>query len=99
MTHTLDLPENVERVLEAKARRRGVPLETLLLDLAAQDAASEESAEAARREAVKRGRGKFAHCGETPEERRRAKDEEMRRDTGKFNAHFGANASTSGSVA
>ncbi len=30
-------------------------------------------------EAVRRGRGKFAHCGEMPEERRRAKDEELKR--------------------
>ncbi len=44
MTHTLDLPENVERVLECRARRRGVPLETLLLDLAAREAATKESA-------------------------------------------------------
>ena len=38
MTHTLELPENVERVLEAKARERGVDLDTYLLDLAARDA-------------------------------------------------------------
>ncbi len=80
MTHTLDLPENVERVLEATARRRGVALGALLLDLVAREAASEESAEEARREAVRAGYGTFAHCGETPEERRCAKDEELRRE-------------------
>ena len=80
MTYTLELPENIERVLGAAARKRGVALDALLLDLAAREAASEENAEAARREAVKRGRGMFAHCGETPEERRRAKDAELQRE-------------------
>lgn len=80
MTYKLDLPESVERVLERRARRRGVALNAYLLDLAVQDAASEESAEVARREAVRTTRGKYAHCGETPEERRRAKDEELRRE-------------------
>ncbi len=98
MTHTLELPESVERVLEAKARRRGVALDVYLLDLAAQDAASEESAEAARREAVRAGRGKFANLGPTPEERRQWKEKEMRREDEKYNAHFGAAANANGSA-
>lgn len=89
MTHTLELPESVERVLEATARRRGVALDALLLDLAAREAQSQENAEAARREAVRAGRGKFANLGPTPEERRQWKDEEMRRENEKHNAHFG----------
>lgn len=80
MTHTLELPESVERVLERRARHRGVALEVLLVELAQREAQTEESAEVARRAAVKRGRGMFAHCGETPEERRRAKDEELQRE-------------------
>lgn len=47
MTHTLELPEHVERVLEAKARRRGVGLDAYLLDLAAQDAQNETQSDAA----------------------------------------------------
>jgi len=80
MTRTLELPENVERVLERRARHRGVPLEVLLLDLATREAATEESAEAARREAVRVGRGKYAHVGLTPELRRQMKDEELRQE-------------------
>lgn len=80
MTHALNLPESVERVLERRARRQGLALDAYLLDLAARDAATEESNEAARLEAVRAGRGKFAHCGETPEERRRAKDVELQRE-------------------
>ena len=92
MTHTLELPENIERVLEATARRRGVALDALLLDLAAREAASQESAEVARREAVREGRGKFANLGPTPEERRQWKEEEMRREDEKYKAHFGGSA-------
>ncbi len=80
MTHTLDLPENVERVLERRARRRGVPLETLLLDLAAREAATEESAEAARREAVRRGRGMFKGNGHETEDFMRERREEGLRE-------------------
>jgi cytosine/adenosine deaminase-related metal-dependent hydrolase len=57
-----------------------VPLDVYLGEVLNREAQTEESAEVARRAAVKRGRGMFAHCGETPEERRRAKDEELRRE-------------------
>lgn len=80
MTHTLELPESVERVLERRARHRGVALEVLLVELAQREAQTEENAETARREAVRTTRGKYAHCGETPEERRRAKDDELQRE-------------------
>lgn len=84
MTHTLELPENIERVLEATARRRGGGLDVLLLDLVAREAASEESAEAARLAAVRRGRGMFKGNGhETDDfmrERREEGLQEMARD-------------------
>ncbi len=86
MTHTLELPESVERVLERRARRHGVPLETLLLDLAQREAATEESAETARREAVRAGYGKYAHVGLTPELRRQMKDEELRQEAASLGA-------------
>lgn len=79
MTHTLELPENVERVLEKKARRRGVGLEVLLLELATREAASEEDAETARREAVRRGRGMFKGNGhETDDFMRERREEGLR---------------------
>lgn len=90
MTYTLELPESVERVLEAAARKRGVAVDALLLDLAAREAASEENAEAARREAVRTTRGKYAGLGPTPEERRQWKDEEIARETAKFEAMNGS---------
>ncbi len=80
MTRTLDLPESVERVLERKARRRGIALDTYLVDLAAQDAANEESAEATRREAVKRGRGMFVGNGHETDDFMRERHEEGLRE-------------------
>ena len=38
MTHTLELSESVERVLEAKAQQRGIAVDAYLLDLVAKDA-------------------------------------------------------------
>lgn len=49
MTHTLELSPDVERALEAKARRRGVPLDALLLDAVAEYAARDEDATIAAR--------------------------------------------------
>ncbi len=40
MTHTLELSPDVERALEAKARRRGVSLAVYLRDVAQRDAAT-----------------------------------------------------------
>lgn len=77
MTHLVELPENVERVLEQKARQRGVALDAYLLELAVRDAQDAAQKEAVRREAVRTGFGMLAHCGPTPEERRRWKDEEI----------------------
>ena len=61
-------------------------LDVYLRDLAAQDAASEESAEAARREAVRTTRGKYAHVALTPELRRQMKDQELQREAARFEA-------------
>lgn len=41
MTYTLELPEIVQRVLEAKARRRGVALDALVREVLQREAASE----------------------------------------------------------
>ena len=82
MTYTIELDATEERVLEAAAAR-GVALDSYLREVLKRQARREAQAdekEIARRAAVKRGRGMFAHCGETPEERRRAKDEELRRE-------------------
>lgn len=38
MTHTLELPENVERILVAKARQRGVALEAYMREVLQRDA-------------------------------------------------------------
>ncbi len=80
MTHTLELPESVERVLERKARRRGVGLDAPLLDLAAQDAANEESAEAARWEAVRAGYGMLKGNGHEADDFMRERREEGLRE-------------------
>ena len=41
MTHTLELPENVERALVAKARQRGVALEVYMREVLKRDAQNE----------------------------------------------------------
>ncbi len=43
MTHTLELSPDVERALEAKARRRGVSLAAYLRDVAQRDAATPDA--------------------------------------------------------
>ena len=89
MTHLVELPENVERVLEQKARQRGVALDAYLLELAVRDAQDAAQKEAVRREAVRAARGMLAHCGPTPEERRRWKDEEIQREMDKDEEFLG----------
>ena len=44
MTHTLELPENVERVLVAKARQRGVALDAYMREVLQRDAQNETDA-------------------------------------------------------
>lgn len=64
MTHTLELPESVERVLESRARRRGVALNAYLREVLQREAASEDSAATAltttREDAIKAARGSMA---------------------------------------
>ena len=81
MALTIELAPDQERALEARAARNGQTLSEFLHHLAACEAEAEKQAiAAARRDAVREGYGKFAHLGETPDERRRAKDEELRRE-------------------
>ncbi len=54
MTHTLELSPDVERALEAKARRRGVSLAAYLRDVAQRDAATPDAGDDAARNSIDR---------------------------------------------
>ena len=66
MTLTLELPTDLQQVLEARAQARGLSLPSYFLELATRDAQAQAQAQAeapAKAARPLRGHGKYAGCG------------------------------------
>jgi hypothetical protein len=80
MTLTIEVPADVENALTAAARRRGVALDAYLSEVLKREAQDNQTAETARREAVRRGRGMFKGNGHETEDFMRERREEGLRE-------------------
>jgi hypothetical protein len=93
MTLTIEVPAEVESALEAKARRRGVPVDELLRGVVSDfaqapdaPADAEERRRAAHRARVRALQGKYAHVPGTVDDFMRERSEEAKREMQKETA-------------